>query len=252
MIGPILVRTIRHFFPDFNGWLDAFPDLRDPKRVSYHRRFLLWIGLFLFLGKLGSRRQIDFQLSEPGTKVLGNLNRLAGTQQTTMPVNKTLDNYLAGVGTNPLRELRRQMIHRLVRMRVLDGARLQRHYMVLVDGTGYLVFQERHCDHCLTRKHGDKTLYMHQVLEAKILGPGGMVLSIATEFIDNRDSRTAGGYGGGETQARLRVESAAPIGRETAAGLPATADLFERRLLERLRRGFPDRQGLRSAVHLRL
>ena len=64
---------------------------------------------------------------------------------------------------------------------------MQRHYMVLVDGSGYLVFQERHCDHCLTRKHGDKTLYMHQVLEAKLLGPGGMVLSIATEFIDNRD-----------------------------------------------------------------
>jgi hypothetical protein len=28
---------------------------------------------------------------------------------------------------------------------------------------------------------------VHQVLEAKLLGPAGMVLSIATEFIDNRD-----------------------------------------------------------------
>jgi hypothetical protein len=156
--------------------------------VSYHRRFLVWIGLFLFLGKLGSRRQIDYQLSEAGTEVLGNLNRLAGTQQTTMPVNKTVDNYLAGVGTAPLAELRRQMIQRLVRMRVLDSTRLQKHYMVLIDGTGYLVFHHRHCDHCLTRQHGEKTLYMHQALEAKLVGPDGMVLSIATEFIDNRDS----------------------------------------------------------------
>jgi len=30
---------------------------------------------------------------------------------------------------------------------------------------------------------------MHQVLEAKLLGPGGTVLSIATEFIDNRDAK---------------------------------------------------------------
>ena len=29
---------------------------------------------------------------------------------------------------------------------------------------------------------------MHQALEAKLVGPDGMVLSIATEFIDNRDS----------------------------------------------------------------
>ena len=58
--------------------------------------------------------------------MLGNLDRLAGTQQTSMPVNKTVDDYLAEVGTNPLGELSRQMIRRLVRMRVLDAARLQK------------------------------------------------------------------------------------------------------------------------------
>lgn len=186
-IGPILARTVRHFFPDFNDWIDRFADPRDQQRLRYHRRFLVWIGLFLFLGKLGSRRQIDYQLSEPGTQVLGNLNRLAGTEQETMPVNKTLDDYLAGLGTGPLGELRRDMISRLLRMRVLEAARLQKCYVVPVDGTGYLVFRDRHCDHCLTRQCGEKTLYMHQALEAKLLGPRGMVLSLGTEFIDNRD-----------------------------------------------------------------
>jgi hypothetical protein len=186
-IGPLLVRTIRHFFPAFNDWLDQFPDQRVPQRVRYERRFLLWIGLFLFLGKLGARRQIDYQLGEAGTKVLENLNRLAGTQQTTLPVNQTLDDYLAGVGTTPLAELRRQLLNRLVRMRVLQDARLQRRFIVLIDGTGYLVFHHRHCDYCLTRQCGTQTLYMHQALEAKLVGPGGMVLSIATEFIDNQD-----------------------------------------------------------------
>jgi len=35
---------------------------------------------------------------------------------------------------------------------------------VLVDGTGYLLFRRRHCDHCLTQRHGEMTLYMHQAL----------------------------------------------------------------------------------------
>jgi hypothetical protein len=187
-IGPLLVRTLRHFFPQFNDWLDTFPDARDPDRLKYHPRFLVYLGLFLFLCKLGSRRQIDFQLSEVGAAVLANLNRLAGTQQTKMPANQTLDNFLAGIGSDPLIGLRRQMIYRLLRMRVLDDARLQGKYMVLIDGSGYLTFRQRHCEHCLTRKCGEKTLYMHQVLEAKLVGPGGMVLSIATEFIDNRDA----------------------------------------------------------------
>jgi hypothetical protein len=60
--------------------------------------------------------------------------------------------------------------------------------VLLVDASGYLVFRHRHGEHCLTRRCGEATLYMHQVLEAKLVGPGGMVLSIATEFIDNRDA----------------------------------------------------------------
>jgi hypothetical protein len=187
-VGPLLVRTVRHFFPRFNDWLDDLPDPRDPDRLTYDGRFLLWVGLFLFLCKLGSRRQIDFQLGEAGTEVLANLNRLAGTRQTTMPVNKTLDDHLARVGSTPVAGVRRQTIYRLVRMRVLDSVRLQGHYVVLIDGSGYLVFHQRHCAHCLTRQCGATTLYMHQVLEAKLLGPGGMVLSIATEFIDNQDA----------------------------------------------------------------
>src|SRR5262249_50311792 len=60
--------------------------------------------------------------------------------------------------------------------------------LVLIDGSGYLVFHSQHCEDCLTQRHGETTLYMHQVLEAKLLGPAGTVISIATEFIDNRDT----------------------------------------------------------------
>jgi hypothetical protein len=52
----------------------------------------------------------------------------------------------------------------------------------LIDGSGYLVFGSRHCDDCLTQRHGATTLHMHQVLEAKLLGPAGTVVSIATDY----------------------------------------------------------------------
>ena len=83
-IGPILVQTIRHFFPNFNDWLDEVPDPRDPDPIVYHKRFLLGWGL--------------------------------------------------------------------------------------------------------TRRCGETTLSMHQVLEAKLVGPGGMVLSLGSEFFDQRDA----------------------------------------------------------------
>ena len=183
------MQTIGHFFPQFHDWLDQIPDPRFLPLVVYHKRFLVWWGLALFLCKLGSRRQLDYQLNTDGPEVLANLNRLAETAQTSRPVNQTLEYFLDGTGAAPIAGLRQRMVQRLIRMKALDAARLQRRFVVLIDGSGYLVFHSPHCQQCLTQRHGETTLYMHQVLEAKLLGPAGTVVSIATEFIDNRDAR---------------------------------------------------------------
>jgi len=185
-VGPAFARTVRHFFPDFNDWLDEVPDARRPDRIEYQPRFLLWYGILLFTGKLGSRRQLDFKYREAGTSVLANVNRLAQTQQQTAPHNDTLDDYLQGVGVEPIAALRASMMDRLIRMRVLDEARVQGRLVLGIDGTGYLVFRQRHCDHCLTRQASGHTLYCHQALEAKVLGPAQTALSLGTTFIDNQ------------------------------------------------------------------
>jgi hypothetical protein len=186
-VGPAFARTLRHFFPGFNTWLDQLPDPRCPQRVIYHRRFLGWYGVLLFVGKLGSRRQLDFKYREPGTDVLSNLNGLAQTDQDCIPCNDTLDDYLALVGVDPLVQVRAQMMGRLIRMRVLDSARVQGRLVAGMDGSGYLVFRWQHCEHCLTRQCGEHILYCHQVLELKVLGPAQTVLSLGSEFIDNHD-----------------------------------------------------------------
>ena len=87
--------------------------------------------------------------------------------------------------------LRTQMLRRLIRMRVLDAARLQGRFVVVLDATGHLAFRQRHCPHCLVYRHATHTVYLHQVLEAKLLGPVGLALSMASEFIENSDSNAA-------------------------------------------------------------
>jgi hypothetical protein len=209
---------VRHFVPDLNAWIDAIDDPRDPARVVYHRRFLVWWGLALFLCKLGSRRQLDYQFDRDGPEVLPNLNRLAGTAQDRRPVNQTLEYFLAKIGSAPIAGVRQRIVQRLIRRKVLDKARLQGRFVLLIDGSGYLVFRAKHCDHCLTQRHGETTLYMHQVLEAKLLGPAGTVFSIATEFIDNRD--TQGGAAGAGPE-RLKQDCELKALRRLLAGLRA-------------------------------
>jgi hypothetical protein len=183
-----LVQTVRHFFPQFNDWLDRLPDTRVPEACIYPTRSLAWWGLSLYLFQLGSRRQLDYDLRDGGAAVLANLNRLAQTTQTTLPVHDTLDHFLGHVALAGWEQLRHQMVQRLLRMKALDAARLQGRPVLIIDATGLICFQQRHCEHCLVQRHGQKTLYLHHVLEAKLLGPNGIVVSLDSEFIENADA----------------------------------------------------------------
>jgi hypothetical protein len=183
-----LVQTVRHFFPDLNAWLDHLPDSRTQQLCTYATRFLAWWGMGLYLWQLGSRRQLDYELRDGGPQVLANFNRLAQTQQTTLPVHDTLDHFVGHVPLAGWERLRTQMVQRLVRMKSLDAARLLGLPVLLIDATGLICFHRRHCPHCLVQRHGERTLYLHHVLEAKLLGPGGVVVSLGSEFIENADA----------------------------------------------------------------
>ena len=43
-LGPALVQTVRHFFPQLNAWLQALPDTRQAEVCTYETRFLAWWG----------------------------------------------------------------------------------------------------------------------------------------------------------------------------------------------------------------
>jgi len=80
-LGGILGRTLVHFWPDYRAWLGKVTDTRVQELCTYDRRFLLIQGLMLFLLKLGSRRQVRFEMDSP--EALENLNRLSGCRQET-------------------------------------------------------------------------------------------------------------------------------------------------------------------------
>jgi hypothetical protein len=191
--GRALVQTVRHFFPDFNRWLDRLPDSRVQDACTYVTRFLAWWGLDLYLFQLGARRQLDYELRDAGAQVLANLNRLAETEQTTLPVHDTLDHFVGHVKLAGWECLRTQCVQRLLRMKALDAARLLGQPVLLIDATGLICFHRRHCPYCLVQRHDKQTLYLHHVLEAKLLGPGGVVVSLGSEFIDNADAADAPG-----------------------------------------------------------
>lgn len=172
------------FFPDFLKWIWKIEDPREQNKTKYPMAFLVWTGILLFLTKIESRRQINFLFNK--SEFIKNLNLLAGTNLDKIAHHDTLAELLKKISPKFLSALRVKMVSRIVRMRLLERFRLLgKYYLITVDGTGCLVFNRKHCEHCLVMKKKGKILYYHNVLEAKLITENGLALSVGTEFIEN-------------------------------------------------------------------
>ncbi len=180
----IFYKTVHHFFPQFSHWLQMIKEPRNEASITYSSATMIWLGLLLFILKLGSRRQINTHFR--GLPFVRNLALLSRQHLMRVPDDDTLGYFLKRLAPSQLYDLRARMIRQLIRNKVLLKYRLYNYYMIVVDGTGYLSFKKRHCAHCLTRcKNGKVIGYYHPVVEAKLVAPNGFVLSVESEFVEN-------------------------------------------------------------------
>ena len=190
MSGDVFFKTVHHFFPKLTKWLEAVDDPRNENKIIYGPSHLLWLGIFLFLLRLGSKRKIKYKLSTE--EFLENLNQLCAGYSENVAHHDTVEYFLERLESEEIYAVRQKMVYRLIRMKALEKYRLlEEYFMIAVDGTGHLVYKERHCPHCLTKEKDGKILYYyHNVLEAKLVTNTGLALSVETEFILNSDGES--------------------------------------------------------------
>jgi hypothetical protein len=56
MSGDAFLKTVFHFFPKLSKWLEAVDDPREENKIIYSPSHLLWLGIFLFLLRVGSKK----------------------------------------------------------------------------------------------------------------------------------------------------------------------------------------------------
>lgn len=138
----------------------------------------------MFLFRLGARRQIGWKLRKP--RAVEKVCSVFGVHSA--PHGDTLEDVACMLDVAEVQECVCRMVEKLIRKKVLDAFRLLgKLWVIAIDGTGTVNYGERHCPYCLTRtcKKTGKTVYYHNVLEAKLVTPNGFAFSIMTEFIEN-------------------------------------------------------------------
>lgn len=143
----------------------------------------------VFVLKLNSRRKIDARFTTE--EFIKHLSLLSSWELTRVPHNTTLGHFLRKLDPAELYKIRCRVINELLRDKVLAKFRLlDKYYLIVIDGTNCYSSRRRHCPHCLTKKIKDKrgkerVIYYHSVVEAKVVTPNGLALSIETEFVEN-------------------------------------------------------------------
>ncbi|MBR9683618.1 hypothetical protein GOV03_03690 [Candidatus Woesearchaeota archaeon] len=176
-------KTIKHFFPRFKQELQKIEDHR--KKSGYEISELLFGAINLFLFKKGSRNSFNNDRSDHD--FMSNYEKLFGMR---LPHMDTVNDMLEKLKPEELENFRTKMIRELIEKKVVHQWRLQgKYFRVAIDGTGVNSYSERHCEKCLTRtSKSGKTIYFHNVLEAKLVLPNGLAISLATEWIENEDT----------------------------------------------------------------
>jgi len=138
---------------------------------------------------LGSRRQMRFErLAEAFVE---NLAMLSGQHDVdTVADPDTLAYYAEKLPVAAVEKLLAWMTRHLIRMKALDPFRLLDYFPVAIDGSQICTFDEEPWPGCPYRELSDGTVqYFAYVLDAKLLTPCGMALTLATEPLTNEGNK---------------------------------------------------------------
>lgn len=173
-------KTIKHFFPRFKTSLRKIEDYR--RNTDYELSEIIMAAISMFLFKKDSRNA--FNNERRNTRFLSNYEELF---DMSLPHMDTVDDVFRVISPEELENLKTKMVRELLTKKVFHKFRLLgKYFLVAVDGTGVMSFDKPHCDKCLVKTYeSGKKSYFHNVLEAKLVLPNGLAISLTTEWIEN-------------------------------------------------------------------
>lgn len=166
-------------------------DGRNQSYITYEIEVILYVMILKNVCSIESMQEMVEEFNED--EWVKNIYRILGLEEKQyLPHYVTINECLSKLDTKELENIHKGMVYNLIRKKSFDdGKFMEKYWLVIVDATQLCCFRERHCKHCLAKtiKKGtaeEKTIYYHQVLEAKIVLGDDLVISIATEFIENK------------------------------------------------------------------
>ena len=157
------------------------------QRKSYEVSELLTGCLAMFLFKETSRNAFNNDIKEGHFK-----QNYLKVFKLQLPHMDTVEDFLRILQPEELEALKAALVAGLIEQKVLRHFRwLKKYYAVAIDGTGTNSYTQNDADESRTHKtsKNEKVTYHYHVVEAKLVTPSGMAISLASEWVTNDPDR---------------------------------------------------------------
>ena len=125
--------------------------------------------------------------------MIENIGYLCGEDLKELPYWETVNNYLERVKPEELQNTLCALVKRLIRSRAFENARIRgRYWQILIDATGITSSRKELDGSYIFKTHHKGTAeeykeYFYYALEAKLFLGKSIVVSVMTEFVENKD-----------------------------------------------------------------
>lgn len=183
-----LYSIIVKYLPKLLNMFNNLTDTRNQAYVTYSMKTICVTRLFGLL--CGLTTMTDISNKFDSECVINNISKICSDNLTELPYWETIQDVFININTNELRNIQKYIVKTLIRSKMFDKYRFNGSFQLLFDGTGLSNHDYNLNNNCLKRKHKNgKISYYKYVLECKLV-VGNIVISLDSEFIENKDMLT--------------------------------------------------------------
>ena len=184
-----LYSIINKYLPDLFDKFDNLTDIRHQSYVTYNMKVICVTRLFGLICGLTSLSTISSDDFNTDT-CIKNISSICNTTLKELPYWETIQDVFMNLKISELRNIQKYIVKTLIRSKMFDRYRFNGAFQLLFDGTGLSNHNYNLNGNCLKRKHHDgKVSYYKYVLECKLV-VGNIVISLDSEFIENKNMLT--------------------------------------------------------------
>ena len=184
-----LYSIINKYLPKLLDMFDNLTDIRNKSYITYKMKTICVTRLFALLCGLTTMTDISSDKFN-SDNCIKNLSKICNQHLVELPYWETIQDVFVNINIDELRNIQKYIVKSLLRSKMFDKYKFDGAFQLLFDGTGLSNHNYNLNNNCLVRKHKDgKISYYKYVLECKLV-VGNIVISLDSEFIENKNMLT--------------------------------------------------------------